>query len=109
MNHLLSREEKIKRLKDGFGITVYEGKEYLMLHNAFLDHHLRFDEACYSAYAICLTDPLDSDGEQPLYIIKWDILEPYDPYAQAEDEACDWKKPSKVYPCGYTDLEEVDI
>lgn len=78
--------ENINKLREEFGNVFKDGKEYILTQYAYFDGV--YDEEYYAASAI------DEDGRG--YLIRWEILEDYDPASQYEETACDWKNPSEI-------------
>lgn len=75
-----------------FGSVYFDGKEYVLLEEAFLNHHISADftlvkHVHYAARAI------DTSGNE--YMVYWN---PVDGWEKFEDESmcCDWDKPEAV-------------
>ena len=78
--------EDINKLRAEFGNVFKDGKEYILTQDAYIDGV--WEETYYAASAI------DKDGRD--YLIRWEILEDYDPTSQYEETACDWENPSEI-------------
>jgi hypothetical protein len=95
-------EEKmmnISEMKIANGSFEYEGKEFILTDQAYLDDN------CYKAIAICLEDTPE-DGWQTAYNVRWEILDDYYPEGMQEDMACNWAEPEDVRETGEYNLEE---
>lgn len=78
-------------MKKDFGSVEIEGKEYVLVQDAYLDG--MDANAAYFAAAIKIDDEPDEDGYVPLYKVEWNIVNP-----ETEDagDACDWENPADV-------------
>lgn len=87
--------KSIKKTKKTYGTIIVNGIEYTLTELPYLDGE--DDDAYkngyhtfYSAHAIC-----DETPDQ-IYIIRWEILNEYNPVIDDECNACKWNYPSKV-------------
>lgn len=76
-------EEWIEKMKNKYGSVEYEGKEYILLDQPFVENE-QFE-----------VDAVDEEGN--LYRVYWNILEDWD-YGREGDaiNACDWDNPANV-------------
>lgn len=67
--------------KDEFGTVRFEGKEYALTQNAYIDtdFSLNWNPSIYTAHAI--------DEEENDYKVKWEII---NHESNDESDACDW-------------------
>lgn len=72
--------------KEKYSSVVYEGVEYALLDQAYLDH----DQWMNPVYAC---KAIDKDGNE--FMVEWD---PVENFMELEDESqcCDWNKPYNV-------------
>lgn len=103
-------KKTIEELK-GNGCFTINGHEYILTEQAQFQSDpisglddWEFDNY-YSARAICPDDVTDDDGYQKCYLVRWKILESYDPEYMGEDCACDWDSPVSVTECGEYSLD----
>lgn len=89
------------------GTTTFEGREYVLLQQAYVDGPV--DDYVYLASAVCPDDGVDEEGWTPKYEITWFPTDEFIAYANqcAEDgdwcdesDACDWDSPESVKRCG---------
>lgn len=74
-------------MKDyGFGIVEFEGKEYTLTQDAYIDGSA--DETPYYR-------AMAEDAEGNEYEVFWDVLENWKEI-EDEQEMCDWDNPAKV-------------
>lgn len=76
-------ERWIKKMKRKYGSVEYEGKEYILLDQPFIEHE-QFE-----------VDAVDMEGH--LYRVYWDVLEDWDFEREGDAiNACDWDNPANV-------------
>lgn len=80
----------LERMKREHGSFLYEGKEYVLIDEAFID------DAEYKARVLCAEEKPDEDGVYRLYMAYWDIRPEYDPDFMQEDMACEWENPREL-------------
>ena len=93
---------KKQSIKD-FGSVTFDGEEYVLLEDAFLDNNNR-GEGAYFARAIKASESPDDEGYISYYMVEWAISNP-----ETEDGggACDWDNPERIDgPYGAYDTEE---
>lgn len=73
------------------GNFTYEGKPFVLLQQAYPDGVA--DNMYYAATAISITDNKTEDGEIPVFMVEWDII---DTHTEDAGFACDWSNPRKV-------------
>lgn len=95
-------KKNIEEMKQDNGHFEINGREYVLTEQASFksDPSPSIDgwemDDYYSARAICQADETDEDGYQKCYLVRWEILESYDPERAGEDFACDWDSPESV-------------
>lgn len=106
-------KKNIEEMKMENGYFEINGREYILTEQASftcdvldcIDDYQYYDKY-YSARAICPDDNADEDGYQKCYMVRWDILDSYDPEWDGEDYACDWDLPAEVREYGEYSVED---
>lgn len=103
-------KKTIEELKEN-GYFEMNGREYVLTDQATFKSDpingldgWEYDNY-YSARAICPDDKPDEDGYQKCYLIRWEILESYDPENMGDDCACNWDLPAGIMELGEYSLE----
>lgn len=92
----LSYDELIDKYRIENGYFVKDGREYILMQQAY------HDGRDYTALAVCVQDEVDKTGLQKCYIVTWNILD------DEEDEFfnADWHQPDDVEVDGYYNVLE---
>lgn len=81
------------------GSTIYNGKTYVLIQQAYIDGSV--DAPYYTASSICPEDGLDDDGLYTVYTITWQPTQDWlDSDRDDEGWACDWDIPDDVVKTG---------
>lgn len=95
-------KKNIEEMKQENGYFEIGGREYVLTEQASFQSDPKpgisnwIYDNYYSARAICPDDGTDEDDYQKCYLIRWEILENYEPEYMGEDQACNWDSPSCV-------------
>lgn len=95
-----------EKLSNKYGTCTYEGEEYVLTQNAYIDGPV--DDPYYLGMAIKASDTPDEDGFLPAYQITWFPRAEWlaDPDLQEDEgDACDWDSPYSVEHVGGYDPE----
>lgn len=85
----------IEKMSKVNGTTNYNGKTYVLTHQAYIDGTL--DDPYYCAAAICPNDSVDDDGFYPIYRITWYPRQEWlDSDQDDEGCACNWDVADEV-------------
>lgn len=76
------------------GTFELDNRNYVLAEQAYLTGTI--EDPHYEAHAYCCEDELDEYGDQPVYLVRFDLLEEFDPENTDEESACDWDEPSSV-------------
>ena len=98
---------EIKKMRKKFGHFIYEGKEFVLIGQAYLSTD-SVGNPCYTTGAFCVSDEESENGFRQMYIVTWKIKEDYNPEYMDEDMACDWNNPVNVKEsfCTYYNIKE---
>lgn len=95
------------------GTITFEGREYVLLQQAYADGPA--DNFVYLASAVCPADGVGEDGWMPKYEITWCPTDEFIAYAAEctesgewcdEGNACDWGCPDRIKQCGEYNPED---
>lgn len=78
--------ENYNAAAEEYGLTEWEGEEYALLQDAYLDG--THEDPHYSSTA--------TDKKGNTYEVRWEIDPRYNPECGDESEACDWWNPSSI-------------
>lgn len=95
-------KKSIETMRTENGYFEINGQEYILTEQAAFQsdpiqaiNDWAFNNY-YSARAICPDDEIDKGGYQKCYMVRWEILDSYDPEWDGEDCACDWDSPAEI-------------
>ena len=104
---------KIDELKKAYGTTKFDGREYTLTQQAYIEYDSRTGMDHYIANAICEDDKQDEYSTIPSYQIIWEIpeatLEYWADGGDDEGSACDWDNPDEVRQIGGYCLDDGTI
>lgn len=94
--------DRLAAMKLENGSAQFEGRNYILTQQAYLDYDPQRDEYYYTASAICEDDSTDEDNWRPCYRITWAVI------ADDEDASnnANWDCPEDVIPCGEYNEED---
>jgi hypothetical protein len=88
----------LAELEQEHGAVEYRGITYVLVEDAYYEHN--GGNEYYQASAKRVPPIIDDDGGEVDCIVRWDILDDYEPNGDASD-ACDWNSPAGVHIDGY--------
>ena len=90
-----------------YGTTMYNGTEYILLRDAFLDNGPH-GQIVFRSYAVKAGEEADEDGLIPCYEVVWWPLDEWLEQEDCEDEgdACNWDEADEVRSCGAVDPDD---